>query len=118
MGLTRQEISDAVSADGWRIVLGTVRTCVPVGSLAQAAEVAALATAACGDDADGHLMLDLRPDRIVLSLHTLSSARLEPRDLELAGRITEELRGLGLRTGAEDVQILEIAIDAMDIPAV
>ncbi|HBW19367.1 MAG TPA: 4a-hydroxytetrahydrobiopterin dehydratase, partial [Actinobacteria bacterium] len=37
--LSRQEISGAVSELGWRQLLGTVRTCVPVGSLAQAADI-------------------------------------------------------------------------------
>jgi 4a-hydroxytetrahydrobiopterin dehydratase len=118
MGLTRQAASDAVSDLGWRLVLGTLRSRVPVNSLAQATEVAALATRACGDDADGHLWADLRPDRVVLSLRTLATARLGPGDLELARRITEELRQAGLRTVAEGVQVLEIAIDALDIPSV
>ena len=41
--LSRQEASDAVSDQGWRFLLGALRTSVPVESLARAAEVAARA---------------------------------------------------------------------------
>src|SRR5690349_24435274 len=102
--LTLRAASDAVSDLGWRLVLGLLRSCVPVGSLAEAAEVAKVATAACGEDADGHLRLDLRPDRVLLSVQTFRSGKPEPRDLDLAGRITEELRRLGLPTTPDGVQ--------------
>jgi 4a-hydroxytetrahydrobiopterin dehydratase len=123
--LTGQATSDAVSDLGWRLVLGILRSCVRVGSLAQATEIATRTAALCGEDADGHLWLDLRPDRVVLSLQTLATARLQPRDIELAGRITAELARLGLRTEPDvdptaprSVQVLEIGIDALDIPSV
>ena len=61
--LGRREASDAVSDLGWRFLLGTLRTSVAVRSLARAAEVAAQAVAVCGDDADGHLRVDLRSDQ-------------------------------------------------------
>ena len=62
--LSRREASDAVSDQGWRYLLGALRTSVHVGSLVQAAEVAERAVAVCGADADGHLRVDLRPDRV------------------------------------------------------
>jgi 4a-hydroxytetrahydrobiopterin dehydratase len=45
--------SAAVQAIGWRYLLGTLMVSVPVGSLAQAAEVAACAAEACAEHADG-----------------------------------------------------------------
>jgi 4a-hydroxytetrahydrobiopterin dehydratase len=123
--LSRREVSDAVSGLGWRYVLGVVRTCVRVGSLARAADVAACAAAASGPDADEHLWMDLRRDRVVLSLQSLASASVRWRDLELARRISAAVGQLGLRTDAEvgdgpqrSVQVLEIAIDALDIASV
>jgi 4a-hydroxytetrahydrobiopterin dehydratase len=123
--LTRQEISDAVTGLGWRYVLGTVRTSVPVASLAQAAEVAGAAVAACGDAADECLWFDARPDRVVLTLQTLARAYVTPRDIKLAERVSTRLSGLGLATVADighgaprSVQILEIAIDALDIASI
>jgi 4a-hydroxytetrahydrobiopterin dehydratase len=123
--LSRQEASDAVSDLGWRFLLGTLRTSVPVGSLTRAAEVAARVVAVCGSDADGHLRVDIRPERVVLSLQSLELAALTARDVDLARRISAAMREVGLRTESEigagaprSVQLLEIAIDALDIAAV
>jgi 4a-hydroxytetrahydrobiopterin dehydratase len=114
--LTRQEASDAVSELGWRYILGTLRTSVPVQTLLQASELAAAAVTACGSDADQHLRLDLRQDLVVLTLQSLDQATVTERDLELAHLITAAI-GQG-EAAPSSVQLLEIAIDAMDIPAI
>ncbi|GIF75034.1 VOC family protein [Asanoa siamensis] len=123
--LTRQQASDAVNDLGWRFVLGTLCTSVRVGSLSRAAALAGQVVAACGDDADGHLGLDLRAGRLSLSLQTLDRAAVTARDADLAARISIAVEAAGFRTdpevgaaGARSVQLLEIAIDALDIPAV
>jgi 4a-hydroxytetrahydrobiopterin dehydratase len=123
--LSRQETSDAVSHLGWRYVLGVVRTHVRVESLAQAADVAAHAAALCGPDADEHLWMDVRRDRVVLSLQSLANGSVTPRDIELVHRISAAVSELGLRTDAEagggtprSAQVLEIAIDALDIASI
>jgi 4a-hydroxytetrahydrobiopterin dehydratase len=120
--LGRQEASDAVSDLGWRYLLGTLRTSIPVTSLAQAAEVAGIAVATCAAEADGHLRVDLRADRVVLTLQSLDRAALTAHDTDLAHRVSAAVRGVGMRTLAADasrsVQLLEIAIDALDIPAI
>jgi 4a-hydroxytetrahydrobiopterin dehydratase len=118
-------VSDAVTGRGWRYVLGVVRTCVRVGSLAEATEVAARAVAACGAEADQRLRLDLRGDRVVLSLQSLATAGVTARDVELAHRVSAVVGELGLRTDADvgdgaprSVQLVEIGIDALDIAAI
>lgn len=122
--LSRQDASDRVIGQGWRYVLGVLCTTVPVRSLAQAAEVAACAVGAAGARADRHLRLDLRADRVILSLQALAGAAVTTADTELAGRITAAVGALGLRTDPDvctdrrSVQVLEIAIDALDVPAV
>ncbi|HZU56311.1 MAG TPA: VOC family protein [Actinocrinis sp.] len=123
--LSRQEASDAVFAQGWRFLLGSLRTSVRVGSVAQAAEVASNAAVVCGDDADRHLRMDIRSERIVLALQTLDQAALTARDVELARRISAALNDAGLSTepeigtdAARSVQLLEIAIDALEIEAI
>ena len=119
--MNRQEISDAVFDVGWRYVLGTLMTTVPVGSVGQAAQVAARCAAAVGDDADGHLWLDLRADHVHLSLQTIGEGRPGERDVALARTLTAALREAGLTTvpaAGRAVQLLEIAVDALDIPAV
>lgn len=123
--LTRTAASTAVEALGWRYLLGALCTSVPVASMADGLAAAAVALDVCGADADGHLRVDLRPDRVELSLQTRAIADVTGRDPDLAHRITQALTDHGSRTsgatGAErprPVQMLEIAIDALDIPAV
>ena len=121
----RSAASKAVRDLGWRFLLGTLALSVPVRSLAQADEVASAALAAGGADADAHLRLDLRPDRAELSLQTRALGEVTGRDTELARRISGAVAKLGLApagaTSAESprpVQMLEMAIDALDIPAI
>lgn len=78
--LSRRDASDRVIGQGWRYVLGVLCTTVPVRSLAQAAEVAACAVGAAGARADRHLRLDLRADRVILSLQALTGAAVTTVD--------------------------------------
>ena len=123
--LSRTAAAAAVADIGWRYLLGTLAVSVPVRSLAQASEAAAAAVAASGPDADGHLRVDMRPDRVELSVQTRALGAVTGRDTRLAHRIDEAMTGLGLtRAGATSggswrpVQMLEMAIDAVDIPAI
>ncbi|MGW3914327.1 VOC family protein [Streptomyces sp. NPDC005070] len=123
--LSRQEASTAVQDYGWRFLLGTLRTSVRVGSLAEATGLAADTVAACGDDADRHLRVDVRPDRVVFTLQSLDRAAVTARDVELARLISASADRSGLvaepdiGTGApRSVQVLEIAIDALDIAGI
>ena len=122
--LTRQQISDAVGALGWRFAVGVIRTSVLVDSLLLAADVARVVTGAAGD-ADRSLSLDLRPDRVVLTLQSRADGRVGPREISAAQRISAALDDLGLVTepglgpgSPRSVQLLEIAIDALDIAAI
>jgi 4a-hydroxytetrahydrobiopterin dehydratase len=131
--LTRPEISAAITGLGWRFILGAARTHVRVGSLAQAASVAGHVIDAAGADADESLRVDIRRDHVILTLQSLRAGWVDSREVELAGAISAAVRELGLVTdpdvsadgavgdGAPAVrsaQILEIAIDAMDIAAI
>ncbi len=123
--LSRQEISDDVTRLGWRYNLGLVRTSIRVGSFAQAAEVAQAVTALAGDSADGSLSADLRPDRVILTLQSRDEGWVTQREIELAERISAAVADRGLATEAEvgtgaprSVQVVEIAIDAVDIGAI
>jgi 4a-hydroxytetrahydrobiopterin dehydratase len=123
--LSRTAASQAVEQIGWRYLLGTLCASVPVTSLGQASTVAAVAVASCGRDADGHLRVDLRPDRVELSLQDRAAGAATGTDTGLADAITAALAGLGAEIASpvsgqypRPVQMLEIAIDAMDIPAI
>ena len=123
--LSRSEASDAVTRLGWRLVLGELRTEVRTGSLVLAADVAARAATVAG--AEGHLRLDVRADRVLLSLQTATAAWVTERDVELARNIStvveetrlETVSGVGLDGGGERaVQVIEIGIDALDAAAI
>ena len=117
--LTRTAASAAVESLGWKLILGYLQTGVPVSSLAEAQQVAAKAIVACGADADEHLRVDLRPDRVELAVQTRSTGWLDERDVDLAAAITAALDGRTVSSGSpRPTQQLEIAIDAMDIPAI
>jgi 4a-hydroxytetrahydrobiopterin dehydratase len=123
--LSRTAASEAVNDIGWRFLLGALCACVPAESLSHASEIAAAAVAASVPDGDAHLRIDLRPDRVELSLQTRAIAAVTARDAELARRITDALGRLGPRpagaTSVESprpVQMLEMAIDALDIAVI
>jgi len=93
--------------------------------MAQGSEVVGNAVTACGEHADGHLRADVRPRRVVLTLQSLEQAAVTDVDTDLAHRISAALHAAGLTTGSNvrtdsphSVQLLELAIDALDIPAV
>jgi 4a-hydroxytetrahydrobiopterin dehydratase len=124
-GLSRQEISDSVTEWGWRHVLGAAVAYVRVGSLVDAADLAARLMSFLGDVSEHRLRVDLRDDRLILTLES-GGTRLNSRDIELARRISTFVGTLGLTTEpglgytdlARPVQIIEIGIDAIDIAAI
>jgi 4a-hydroxytetrahydrobiopterin dehydratase len=121
--LTRPQASAAVSGHGWRYLLGAARTSVGVASLRQAADVAALVAA--DPDAAGRLLMDLRPHQLILTVQNLAAGSITASDAEFTRRVSAMVADLGLRTdpdtdsaGGRAVQLLEIAIDALDIAAI
>ena len=119
--LSRADASEAVTGLGWRYVLGEFRTELVTGSLPLAADVAGRAAAL--PDVEGHLRMDLRADRLLLSLQTASMAWVTTRDAELARQLTALAEEFRLTTQPGDhsgrtVQVLEIGIDALDIPKI
>jgi len=120
--LTRAAISAAVGDLGWRLVLGVVRTSVPVDSLAAAAAAAGVVADAAGADAGEHVWCDVRADRLVVSVQSRAVGWVTSTDLDLVRGITAALAERGLApdpgVGQRAVQVVEIGIDAIDIPAV
>jgi 4a-hydroxytetrahydrobiopterin dehydratase len=123
--LTPTEVSAALEGSAWRYLLGSITTSVDVDSMSQALAVAREVTAACSDDVSDHLRVDLRPDRVELTLRAARPGGLTTDDIELSERITAAVVAMGLSTtgattqaGRRSVQLVEIAIDAMDIAAI
>ncbi|GAA2797137.1 VOC family protein [Kribbella solani] len=123
--LGRREASGAVEGDGWRFLLGSLQGVVVVGALERGARLVVEVVAACGEDAGGHLRVDVRGDRVVFTLQSVERAWVTERDVELARLISGVVAKAGLVLGPEigvgagrSVQVVEIAIDAMDIAGV
>lgn len=125
--LSRPAASAAVEEFGWRYLLGVLSTSISVESFAQAVTVSEAVASACGSDADRHLRLDVRHDRVEVTLMECERAAVTTRDVEFARAITAALSDRGFRTGgsvtvlpasARPVQALELAIDAMDIASI
>ena len=115
---TRQQISDAIEPAGWCLILGAIYAEVPAQTLTAAAEAAALAVSAAGDEGQGHLTADIRGDRAVLRLQSADAGAVTGHDVRLAHTVSAALTAQGYRLQPGTVQAFEIAIDALDIPAV
>ena len=100
-------------------MLGAIQTEVLAPSLMDATEAASLAVSAVGADGQGHLTVDIRADRAVLRLQSAEAGWVTGRDIRLAHRVSGALAARGSQpTPGGSLQALEIAIDALDIPAV
>jgi 4a-hydroxytetrahydrobiopterin dehydratase len=119
-------MSDAISprdfraADGtddWRVVGDGARAWFDTGDFATgAALVAAIGEAA--EAMQHHPDLDLRYAGLAVRLVSHDVGDLSRRDLELARRISEAARALGVTADPSRVQSIQIAIDAVDVAAV
>ena len=116
--MSRAASSIAANEAGWHYVLGAFRTSVGVASMAQAAAVAAIATEASGGST--HLRALLSAGRVELTVQP-PPGHVTPEDAELARAITAALAAAGYAPDSgtgRATQLLEIAIDALDIPKV
>ncbi|MEV6970388.1 VOC family protein [Hamadaea sp. NPDC051192] len=114
--LSRQAASEAVHDLGWRYQLRSLRATIPAASVAEAVALAQTVVDAAGGAADEHLWLDVRRDQLLLAVQTTQDEPwVTEQDVDLARRITAAVGG---RTRPGVRQVLEIAIDALDIDAV
>lgn len=115
--LSRAELSAAVETAGWRLILGDLCTAAATSSLREAADAAAALAGVAGDEAG--LRLDVRPGRLLVTLAgVLADGRAPAASVTAAERLSAQLRDLGLAPEPAQAQTTEIAIDALDIPAV
>src|SRR5215813_6378263 len=117
--LTRRQITESIHDLGWRLISRNMQCGVRVTSLTEAARVAAGVSGAAGD---GSLVsIDLRPDRVHVRVAAREQFWPTPADIETVRRASAAVSELDLTTtpGLEDFpeQGLEVAIDAIDIPA-
>ncbi|WP_440686898.1 VOC family protein [Cellulomonas soli] len=115
--LTPQEVTAAVDARHWRVVLGTVRAVLDTGDFARGAEVVAR-IAAVAESLGHHPDVLLRYGRVVVTTSSHDVNALTSRDVALAAAVTAIADELGAVGRPELVTAQEIAVDALDIAAV
>jgi 4a-hydroxytetrahydrobiopterin dehydratase len=115
--LTSAEVQSAVDPRHWRVVLTTVRATFRTGSFVRGLELVERLTAAA-EAANHHPDVDLRYPAVHVSLTSHDAHGLTRRDVDLAAAISAIADELGIEGAPGRPQGLEIAIDALDIPAV
>lgn len=113
--LSQEQASAALP--GWRLLLGRMHLTVSTDTYAAALEfvhrVGQLA-----EQHQHHPEIDLRYCLVHLALSSHDVGAVTARDVRLARAIDEQVEGLRLRPSPARLTETEIAIDALDIPAV
>jgi 4a-hydroxytetrahydrobiopterin dehydratase len=118
MNVTAREFDAHGGLDDWRYLLGGIVATFRLGSFAAAAQLVS-EIAAAADAADHHPDVDLRyPDHLKVALTTHAVGGLTDRDLSLAATISGLVARAGGTTELASCQTVEVALDAIDIPAV
>lgn len=114
------QISDAEAAEAmpdWRMLPGRAHVGVDCGSFA-AALAFVTAVGELAEEADHHPEIDIRFARVHLALSSHDVDSMSRRDVDLGARIARLARERGHALETSRVAATQIAIDAMDIPAV
>jgi 4a-hydroxytetrahydrobiopterin dehydratase len=102
---------------GWRVLLGKVHATFLTGTFAAGMEFVSRVTE-LAEAANHHPDVDLRYRAVHVALVSHDVGSLTERDVNLARQISALAGGLGIEVDTRVPQSTEIAIDAMDIPAV
>ena len=115
--LTRRQASESEGLGDWRVLLHSLQGSFRTGSMAKGIAFAAR-IAAAADEANHHPDLTITYPRVQLVLTTHDCDGITTRDVELARTISAIAVELGVTPEPTAVTQLELAIDALDIPAV
>ncbi len=115
--LTRRQVSGMDRLDDWRVLLFTLQASFRTGSFADGLAFAARIGQAA-DAANHHPDLTVTYPRVHVLLTTHDIGGLTTRDVELARTISAIAAELGVKADPAAPMQLEVAIDALDIPAV
>ena len=115
--LTARQVSESEGLDDWRVLLRTLQTSFRTGSMAKGLEFAGRVGAAA-DEVNHHPDLTITYPRVHVLLTSHDTGGLTERDVALARTISGIAAELGLAAEPSAVTQLEIAIDALDIPAI
>jgi 4a-hydroxytetrahydrobiopterin dehydratase len=115
--LTSTQVSESGGLLDWRVLLRSLQASFKTASMAKGVEFAARIGAAA-DEANHHPDLTITYPRVHVLLTTHDVNGLTIRDVGLAGTISAIAAELGITAEPAAVTQVEIAIDALDIPAV
>lgn len=111
------DVTDRVDERHWRVLLRRLHATFDTGTFADGlALVERIAAAA--EEANHHPDVDLRYSSVHVCLVSHDAGGLTERDVALAARISAAADELGVAGTPAVPQGLEVAIDALDIPAV
>ena len=115
--ITPRQFHDSPGVEEWRVIANGASTCFRTGSFAKGVrfvnEIDKLA-----DDANHHPDVDLRYAEVTVRLTTHEVGGLTGRDAAMAREISSVARVLGIESDPTKVQEIQIAIDALNVPAV
>lgn len=115
--LTTGQVSESTGMHDWRVLLRTLQASFSTRSMAKGIEFASRIGAAA-DAANHHPDLTITYPRVHVLLTTHDANGLTTRDVDLARTISAIAAELGITARPTAITQLEIAIDALDIPAV
>ena len=116
--LSDAAVSERVDARHWRVLLGRLHATFATGTFADGARLVE-SIAEVAERAGHHPDVDLRYTHVHVALVSHDAGGLTDRDVALAADISRVADGLGLSAAPPaGLLALEVAIDALDIPAV
>ena len=115
--LPHGEVTAAVDERHWRVILDELHCTVLTGSFSRGAALVRQ-VAEVADELGHHPDVDLRYPEVHLRTVSHDVGSLTHRDVALAQRISEIVEAEGLETRTADLHAYEVAVDALDIPAV
>lgn len=115
--LGNAEIKQRLTGTGWHLFVGSLHAHFATADFTQGVELVRRIGAAA-DAAGHHPDVDLRYGYVAVVLVSHDVSAVTERDLAMAEQISAIAADLGVAAAPGSPQVLEIAVDAMDIPLV
>jgi len=115
--LTFSQIQEQDGLTDWRVILGVLRASFATPDMSTGVEFVR-AVVAAANEANHHPDLVLTYPRVEVDLVTHDAGGLTERDVEMARTISAIAAGMALQPEPGRRQVMEYAIDALDIAAV
>lgn len=115
--LSNDQVGEALAGTHWRQVVGEISAAYATGDFATGAAFVAKITE-IAEQAGHHPDVTLSYPRVSLRVRSHDVAALTQRDIDLARAIDDVAADVGIAADPTAVQVLEVGIDALDIPAI